>query len=117
MSGSTCPIEIVRETIEKLNTKDIVVLYGMTETSPTITINYKHDTLENRTQTIGQALEHIEIKVVDSENRIVPVNTPGELLVRGYNTMLGYWGDKEKTEETYTPDRFLKTGHKLCFTF
>ena len=110
MSGSTCPVEVVQNCVKKLNTKDIVVIYGMTETSPVITLNYKNDTLENRTQTIGRTLDHIEVKVVDSENRIVPVNEPGELLVRGYNTMIGYWGDKAKTEETYTPDRFLKTG-------
>jgi fatty-acyl-CoA synthase len=111
MSGSTCPIEIVKDCISKLNTKNIVVVYGMTEASPLITMNTKHDTLENRTQTVGKIIEHVEVKIVDAENRIVPVNQPGELLVRGYNTMLGYWGDKEKTDETYTPDRFLRTGY------
>jgi fatty-acyl-CoA synthase len=110
MSGSTCPIEIVRDCIAKLNTKDIVVLYGMTETSPIITMNKRNDTVENRTQTIGKPVEHIEVKVVDAENRIVPVNQPGELLIRGYNTMIGYWGDKANTDETFTHDRFLRTG-------
>lgn len=83
----------------------------MTETSPVITSNSKSDSLENRTQTIGRTLEHLETKVVDTEGKIVPVNTPGELLVRGYNTMIGYWGEKEKTEEVYTSDRFLRTGY------
>lgn len=113
MSGSTCPIETVKEAVEKLHTKNIVVVYGMTETSPLITLNYKNDTLENRTQTIGQVLEHLEVKLVDAENRIVPVNQPGELLVRGYNTMVEYWGDQDKTNEVYTPDRFLRTGLEI----
>jgi fatty-acyl-CoA synthase len=111
MSGSTCPIEVVNETIAKMNTKNIVVLYGMTETSPVITLNSKNDTLENRTQTIGKVLGHVEVKLVDTEGKLVPVGQPGELLVRGHNTMIGYWDDKEKTEETFTSDRFLKTGY------
>lgn len=78
-----------------------------------ITVCSKNDTLENRTQTIGKVMEHLEVKVVDQEGRIVGVNEPGELLVRGYSTMIGYWDDKDKTEETYTPDRFLKTGYKI----
>ena len=85
-------------------------MYGLTETSPVITLSTIHDTLENRTQTIGRVLEHLEVKVVDKNGHIVPVNTPGELWVRGYNTMIGYFNDRDKTDETYTPDRFLKTG-------
>lgn len=84
--------------------------YGLTETSPVITLCAKHDTLENRTQTIGKVLEHMEVKIVDNEGKLCPINEPGELLVRGYNTMIGYWDEKDKTDETFTPDRFLKTG-------
>jgi len=83
----------------------------MTECSPLITVNFPNDSLEKRTQTIGKGLEQLEVKIVDNKGRIVKVNDTGELLVRGYNTMLGYWEDKKKTEETYTPDRFLKTGY------
>jgi long-subunit acyl-CoA synthetase (AMP-forming) len=67
--------------------------------------------LENRTQTIGRALDHLELKVVDKSGKVVDVNEPGELLVRGYNTMIGYWDERGKTDETFTPDRFLKTGY------
>lgn len=90
--------------------------YGMTESSPLITVNLPEDSLEKRTQTIGKGLEQTEIKIVDNKGRIVKVNETGELLVRGYNTMLGYWNDKTKTDETYTQDRFLKTGYSLFIT-
>lgn len=76
-----------------------------------------NDTLEMRTQTIGRAVEHCEVKVVDADGNVVPVNEPGELLVRGYQTMIGYWQDKKKTEETYTGDRYLRTGYFLLFPF
>jgi fatty-acyl-CoA synthase len=82
----------------------------MTESSPLITLNSIDDTFENRTETIGKAIEHIEIKVVDTNGRAVPIGQPGELLVRGFNTMIGYWDDEAKTKEVYTSDRFLKTG-------
>lgn len=82
----------------------------MTEASPLITMNSPNDTFENRTQTIGKGLEQTEIKVVDNEGNLVSINEIGELLCRGYNTMLGYWDDDEKTKSTYTHDRFLKTG-------
>ncbi|RMZ93200.1 acyl- synthetase family member mitochondrial-like [Brachionus plicatilis] len=110
MAGSVCPLDVVDNCIKKLNTKNICVIYGMTETSPAITVSSIKDSLKHRTQSIGRTKEHLEVKIVDSEGKIVPVNEPGELLVRGYNTMIGYWGEKEKTEEIYTSDRFLRTG-------
>lgn len=110
MGGSTCPIEVVHNCVKKLNIKYMVVGYGMTESSPLATISSKHDSVENRTQSAGKLLEHLEAKIVNKDGNIVPMNEPGELLIRGYNTMIGYWNEKNKTEETFTPDRFLKTG-------
>lgn len=52
-----------------------------------------------------------QVKVVNEQNEIVPVNTPGELCVRGYSVMLKYWDDVEKTNETIAPDRWLRTGY------
>ena len=110
LGGSMSPLELLKNCMKVLGAKSALVGYGMTETSPLITINSVHDTLENKTHTIGKAVDHTEIKVVDLNGKTVPLNQPGELLIRGYNTMIGYWGDKKKTEETYTNDRFLKTG-------
>lgn len=110
MAGSTCPQEVVQEAANKLNIYNIVVLYGMTETSPVVTMSSINDKFEHRTQTIGKPLEHLECKVVDENYRVVKYNQPGQLLVRGYSTLIEYWNDKDKTNETYTYDRFLKTG-------
>lgn len=49
--------------------------------------------------------------MVNEQGEIVPVNTPGELYTRGYSTMLMYWNDEEKTKETITQDRWLRTGY------
>ena len=56
----------------------------------------------------------LQAKVVDSEGRIVPSGTPGELWLRGFGQMLGYWDDEEKTKEMIRPDRWLKTGYVVC---
>lgn len=51
-----------------------------------------------------------QIKVIDSEGSIVPVNTPGEICIRGYCVMLGYWEDKEQTDKTVSPAGWLHSG-------
>lgn len=110
MSGSPCPVDVVNNVVTKLNAENIAIVYGLTELSPVITHSIVNDTLENRTQTIGRAMAHSELKVVDENERIVKANQTGELYVRGYGTLVGYWDEKKKTEESYTHDRFFKTG-------
>jgi fatty-acyl-CoA synthase len=47
---------------------------------------------------------------VDANGKMVPFGTPGELLVRGYLNMLGYWGEDGKTMDTLKTDRWMRTG-------
>jgi fatty-acyl-CoA synthase len=110
MAGSPCPIEVMRKAVERMHLSEIVIGYGMTETSPLSFISATDDPLERRVSTVGRAMPYVEAKVVDAEGRIVPRGTPGELLTRGYLVMLGYWGDKEKTREAIDPARWMKTG-------
>lgn len=51
-----------------------------------------------------------QAKVVDDNGQTVPVGATGELLIRGYCVMLGYWDDEAKNRETITPSRWYKTG-------
>lgn len=51
-----------------------------------------------------------QAKVVDDHGQTVPVGATGELLIRGYCVMLGYWEDEAKNRETITPSRWYKTG-------
>jgi fatty-acyl-CoA synthase len=110
MAGSPCPIEVMKKAVDRMHLAEIVIGYGMTETSPLSFISATDDPLERRVSTVGRVTPHVEAKVVDAEGRVVPRGTPGELLTRGYLVMLGYWNDEEKTREAIDPARWMKTG-------
>ena len=82
----------------------------MTETSPVTFQGFTSDSLEVKTSTVGFPSNHQEMAVMDGEGRIVEAGVEGELVTRGYSTMLGYWEDREKTDEAITPDRWFHTG-------
>jgi fatty-acyl-CoA synthase len=110
MAGSPCPIEVMRRAVERMHLSEIVIGYGMTETSPASTVTSADDPLERRVSTVGRAMPHVEVKIVDAEGRIVPRGVPGELLTRGYLVMLGYWNDPEKTAEAVDEAGWMRTG-------
>ena len=96
--------------IAKMHLSEITIAYGMTETSPVSFQSSTDDPLERRVSTVGRIQPHLEVKIVDSNGRIVPPGTPGELLTRGYSVMLGYWGDEERTREAIDAARWMHTG-------
>jgi fatty-acyl-CoA synthase len=110
MAGSPCPIEVMKRAVSAMHLSEIIIGYGMTETSPASFATTTDDPIERRVSTVGRVLPHVEAKVVDAEGRIVPRGMPGELLTRGYLVMLGYWNDEEKTREAIDPARWMHTG-------
>jgi len=110
MAGATCPIELMNRLIEKMNLKEILIGYGQTETSPLNHITKPDDSLENRTQTVGKAIPFVEIKVINEFGQVCELNEPGEICIRGYSVMKGYWGDEEKTRETISEGGWLHSG-------
>ena len=110
MAGAPCPQELCKNVVAELNMKDFAVCYGMTETSPVTFQGFCSDSMAVKTGTIGFPSNHVEVAVMDMEGKIVEVGEEGELVTRGYSTMLGYWGDKEKTEEVIGIDRWFHTG-------
>jgi fatty-acyl-CoA synthase len=110
MAGSPCPIEVMKRAFTAMHLTEIVIGYGMTETSPASFASATDDPIERRVSTVGRVLPHVEAKVVDAEGRIVSRGTPGELLTRGYLVMLGYWNDEEKTREAIDAAGWMHTG-------
>ena len=111
MAGSPCPIEVMRQVVERMNMSEVTIAYGMTETSPVSTQTSADDPLEKRVTTVGRVHPHVEIKIVDPETgETVPRGAGGEFRTRGYSVMLGYWNDEARTAEAIDADGWMHTG-------
>jgi fatty-acyl-CoA synthase len=110
MAGAPCPIEVMRKVISEMNMGEVTIAYGMTETSPVSFQSATDDPLEKRVATVGRIHPHVQVKIIDEQGAVVPRGTSGELCTRGYSVMLGYWGDKEQTDESIDAAGWLHTG-------
>jgi fatty-acyl-CoA synthase len=111
MAGSPCPVEVMKQVIDRMGMSEVSICYGMTETSPVSTQTRVDDSIERRVATVGRAGPHIEIKVIDPNTGLtVSRGTPGELCTRGYSVMLGYWRQPDKTAEVVDAARWMHTG-------
>jgi fatty-acyl-CoA synthase len=110
MAGSPCPVEVMKQVIEKMHMADVTIAYGMTETSPVSFQTGVGDPIERRVATIGRVQPHLEVKIVDEGGAVVPRGVAGEVCARGYSVMLGYWDDPEGTAEAIDPEGWMHTG-------
>jgi fatty-acyl-CoA synthase len=111
MAGSPCPVEVMRQVIDRMHMSEVTICYGMTETSPVSTQTSGDDPLEARVSTVGKVHPHVEVKITDpSTGAVVPRGKPGELCSRGYIVMLGYWNNPEATGEAIDAGRWMHTG-------
>lgn len=85
-------------------------MYGQTETTAVVFHSMPNDDMYHSTETVGHLGEHVEVKVVDIEGRLVPFGQSGELWIRSYANMVGFWDDEEKTKKVIGTDGWLKTG-------
>jgi fatty-acyl-CoA synthase len=109
IAGAPCPEELMKRIIDDMHMENVLIAYGQTELSPVNHMTLPEDSFENRTQTVGRPIPHIEVKIVDANNRVLPIGEQGEICTRGYSVMKGYWGDPEKTVETIV-DGWLHSG-------
>ena len=117
MAGSPCPIEVMKQVIDRMHMEQVTICYGMTETSPVSTQTAAADSLEKRTQTVGRVHPHLEVKLVDPvTGAVVPRGEPGELCTRGYSVMAGYWNEPDKTAEAIDSARWMHTGDQAVMT-
>lgn len=100
MAGSLCPEPLMRQVIDRMNLREMTIAYGLTETSPAVTMTPRHDPISLRTQTVGVALAGVEIRVSEL----------GELQVRGQNVMIGYHDDPQATARAIDEQGWFSTG-------
>ena len=111
MAGAPCPIEVMKQVMDRMHVPEITICYGMTETSPVSFQSAVDDPIEARVSTVGRIHPHVECKIVDPETgATVPHGTPGELCTRGYSVMLGYWDNAEATHASIDAARWMHTG-------
>jgi fatty-acyl-CoA synthase len=101
----------MEQVIDKMNMTEITICYGLTEGSPVLTQTRIHDDIRVRVETVGGALPHLEIKVIDIDTGAeLPPGKQGEVCCRGYNVMKGYYNNPEATAEAIDTDGWLHSG-------
>jgi fatty-acyl-CoA synthase len=108
--GAPCPAELMRRIISQMSMREVMIGYGMTETSGGVSQTSPTDALERRVETVGRAHPHTEIKIVDPQGRMVPRGVQGEICIRGYMVMRGYWNDEPATQEAINRTGWLYSG-------
>ena len=115
IAGAPCPMELMKQLIEKMNLNEITIGYGFTEASPLITQTRYDDPLEVKVGTVGKAHQNVKVKIVDLETKKeVSCNAPGELCAYGYNAMKGYYKMPDRTKEVIDSEGWIHTGDLAC---
>lgn len=111
LAGANTTDELLDGIIKKLNIRDIQVAYGQTETSPGCTQTLKKDSIDKKYNSVGKPLPYVEMKVIDiNTKKDLPVNNVGEICVRGFNVMKGYYKNDVLTRKTIDRQGWLHTG-------
>ena len=111
MAGSPCPVEVMKQVVERMHMDEVSICYGMTETSPVSTQTRHDDSIGRRVSTVGRVGPHLEVKIIDPATGLTAsYGEPGELCTRGYSVMLGYWDQPDKTAEVIDRARWMHTG-------
>lgn len=111
MAGALCPIETMNQVMTKMHIKDIIIVYGLTETSPGMTATRTHNSPEVRATTVGFELPNVEVAIFNPETgEECAVGEQGEIRCRGYNVMKGYYKNEEATRNAIDADGWLRSG-------
>ncbi|MEU4166443.1 fatty acid--CoA ligase family protein [Streptomyces sp. NPDC026665] len=108
--AAVVPLRLVERLRAELGVDTVLTAYGLSEASGIVTMCRRGDRPEVIASTSGRAIPDTEVRVVDASGAPVAPGTPGEVMVRGFNVMSGYFEDAAATAEALTPDGWLRTG-------
>jgi acyl-CoA synthetase (AMP-forming)/AMP-acid ligase II len=108
--AAVVPVALVERMRDELAFGTVLTAYGLTEATGTVTMCRREDDPVTIATTSGRAIPDTEVRVVDADNNPVDLGAPGEVVVRGYNVMQGYFEDPAATAETIDADGWLHTG-------
>jgi acyl-CoA synthetase (AMP-forming)/AMP-acid ligase II len=104
------PVELVERMRRELGFEIVVTAYGLTESSGTVTMCLPSDDADTISTTSGRPIPGVEVRCVGKDGRATPPGEAGEIQVRGFNVMRGYWGDPAETAKTIDAEGWLHTG-------
>ncbi len=107
--AAVVPVELVQAMRDELGFDTVLTAYGLTESCGTVTMCRRSDPPDVVAATSGRAIPGVEVRAVAGGADVAP-GEPGEILVRGYTVMPGYWGNEEATAEAIDADGWLHTG-------
>jgi len=111
MAGSPCPVKVMQDVADKMNQKEITIVFGQTESSPGCTQTTTDDSLELRVSTVGRTLPYVEAKIINPDTgETLGPGIQGEFCTRGYHIMKGYYKLEEATKQAIDKDGWLHTG-------
>jgi acyl-CoA synthetase (AMP-forming)/AMP-acid ligase II len=107
--AAVVPVELVQAMRDELGFDTVLTAYGLTESCGTVTMCRRSDPPEVVAATSGRAIPGLEVRAVAGGADVAP-GEPGEIVVRGYTVMPGYWGNEAATAEAIDADGWLHTG-------
>ena len=108
--AATIPVDVIRRMRDELRFETVVTGYGLTETTGTVSMCRHDDSPEVIATTVGRPLPGVSVRIVDDAGQPVDPGEPGEILVRGFNVMKGYFEDQTATDEAIDAEGWLRTG-------
>ena len=108
--AAAIPVSMIHQMVDELGFDTVITAYGLTEVCGFATICRAGDDPELIANTSGRAMPGVEVRCVDSDGIEVRRGTPGEVVIRGFNVMTGYFNNEEATREAINPDGWLHTG-------
>ncbi|MFD9815507.1 FadD3 family acyl-CoA ligase [Streptomyces sp. NPDC059080] len=108
--AAVVPLELVERLRGELGVATVLTAYGLSEAGGLVTMCRRGDPPEVVAATSGRAVPGTEVRIADTADRPVPPGTPGEVQVRGYHVMSGYFEDPAATARTVAADGWLRTG-------
>ena len=108
--AAVIPVEMIRHMKSRLGFSTVITAYGLTESCGLVTACRQGDSAEIIATTSGRAIPDVEVRCVDANNQEVPCGEPGEIVVRGFNVMQGYFENEAATRDAIDADNWLHTG-------
>jgi acyl-CoA synthetase (AMP-forming)/AMP-acid ligase II len=108
--AAAIPVELVHRMRQELGFEQVITAYGLTESCGTVTMCSADDDAETIATTSGRAIPEVEVRCVGEDGNQVAAGEPGEVVLRGYNVMRGYFNDPEETAKAIDADGWLHTG-------